>query len=141
MQSEFKSYLQSNANSLPAAPTRSKIASANGTNSKRAISTKPPVLPKAKQQHSKPQPKLQQKQQTQVLDVGTPDPGTSILEWLGSVNPALEKYAKALAECGFEDVSLLVEAEESDLEEAFDEAGVKKFHIKLILKAFAKLKQ
>jgi serine/threonine protein kinase len=151
MQSEFKPYLhvQSNASSLPepvAASISSKTASATSlelppvdrtVEHDRTSTTESSILPKAKQQQPKQQSK--QKRQTEEAHMGAPVSGTSILEWLSSVNPTLEKYAEALADCGFENVGMLMEAEESDLEEAFNEAGVKKFHSKVILKAFAKL--
>ena len=68
------------------------------------------------------------------------DPSTSIAEWLATINSAVTVYAQALADYGYDNVGMLVEAEQAELEEALDEVAVKKPHRKAILRGFAKLK-
>jgi GTPase SAR1 family protein len=64
-----------------------------------------------------------------------------IHEWLSSVNVNLAKYADSFTGYGYDDTDLLKDAEEGELEEAFDELGVKaKPHRKRIMLAFQLLK-
>jgi hypothetical protein len=63
----------------------------------------------------------------------------SIHTWLKSINPILLKYADALAEYGYGNTGVLVEAEKADLEEAFEEIKIKKPHRRLLHKAAAKI--
>jgi hypothetical protein len=58
-----------------------------------------------------------------------------------SINPALEQYTGALVAYGYEDTTILREAEAGDLQEAFEECKAKKPHRRLILKAFEGLKR
>jgi hypothetical protein len=60
---------------------------------------------------------------------------TSTHDWLTSVNPHFDRYGSAFMEYGYEDVSLLLLAEEGELNEALDDMEAKKPHRKLILKA------
>jgi hypothetical protein len=55
-------------------------------------------------------------------------------------SPVLKQYVDALMEYGYEDTAILREAEEGDLEDAFDECRVKKPHRRLICKALKALK-
>jgi hypothetical protein len=62
-----------------------------------------------------------------------------ICQWLTSVNPVFTQYAEPLAEYGYENVTLLHDADEPDFLEALTELKVKKPHIKSLLKAFRAL--
>ena len=64
---------------------------------------------------------------------------TAIADWLSSTNPAVAIYAEGLAEYGYDNVGVLMDAEEADLVEAFETVQVKKPHQKVILKAIAAL--
>ena len=61
--------------------------------------------------------------------------------WLVPINPTLEQYVDALVAYGYEDTTILQEAETEDLQESFEECKVKKPHRRLILKAFEGLKK
>jgi hypothetical protein len=60
----------------------------------------------------------------------------SIGSWLASVNTVLEQYADRLSDYGYENVDLLLDADEADLVEALTELKVKKPHAKSLLKSF-----
>jgi hypothetical protein len=64
---------------------------------------------------------------------------TAIKDWLRSINVVLAVYSEAFSTYGYENVGMLLEAEQSELEEACREIGVKKPHRRAILAAFAKL--
>jgi hypothetical protein len=57
-------------------------------------------------------------------------------EWLRTVNKDLVRYASEFDEYGFGNVGILLQAEEQDLIECFDELKVKKPHRRLLLKAW-----
>jgi hypothetical protein len=61
--------------------------------------------------------------------------------WLVPINPALEQYVGALVAYGYEDTTILQEAEAEDLQEAFEECKIKKPHRRLIPNAFEGLKK
>jgi hypothetical protein len=65
----------------------------------------------------------------------------SIGQWLVSVNPTLEQYAKAFHDDGYEDMDVLKEATKEDIEEMMDEAKMKKGHRRLLVNAMAALRQ
>jgi hypothetical protein len=67
--------------------------------------------------------------------------GEPIDEWLVSVNPALRIYGESLSEYGYENVGLLIAAEDADLVECFESLGIKKPHRRLILKQREALQQ
>jgi len=69
------------------------------------------------------------------------DQPVSVADWLEAANRNLRQYAAAFTAYGYEDSSVLAHAEKSELEEAFEEMGVKKPHRKLILRAAAALQQ
>jgi hypothetical protein len=62
-------------------------------------------------------------------------------DWLEAANRNLRQYAGAFAAYGYEDSSILAYADKKELQEAFEEMGVKKPHRKLVLKAHAALQQ
>jgi hypothetical protein len=57
-------------------------------------------------------------------------------DWLASTNPAFRHYAKGLCDYGYDDMSLVSSADESELRECLDEVSTKKLHIRLILRKF-----
>jgi hypothetical protein len=57
-----------------------------------------------------------------------------IAQWLASINPTLKQYAAGMSEYGYENSDTLGTAEE--LDECFDELGIKKPHRRLIRKQF-----
>jgi hypothetical protein len=59
--------------------------------------------------------------------------------WLQAVHPSLVTYARELVAYGYEDTEMLIEADEEDLTDAFDEVNMKKPHRRKFLAAFAKL--
>jgi hypothetical protein len=58
-----------------------------------------------------------------------------ITQWLVSTHPLLGNYAHAFAEYGFEDTSMILDADQAGLQEACVELKVKEFHIQLIDRA------
>jgi hypothetical protein len=60
----------------------------------------------------------------------------TVEEWLRAVNKDLVSYAPEFQDYGFGNVAILLQAEEEDLNEAFEELMVKKPHRRLILKAW-----
>jgi hypothetical protein len=71
----------------------------------------------------------------------TTSAGEPIGEWLVSVNPALRIYGESLSEYGYENVGLLMKAEDEDLAECFESLGIKKPHRRIILKQRGGLQQ
>jgi hypothetical protein len=65
----------------------------------------------------------------------------TIHEWLESVNPALQKYGPAIQESGYDNLPLLLHADEKDLNEMLDKiADMKPPHRNLVCKAVLLIK-
>jgi hypothetical protein len=64
---------------------------------------------------------------------------TPIEPWLRGINPAVAIYSTALSGYGYENMGLLMHADTAELTEALAEAGAKKPHQKVILKALLEL--
>ena len=62
----------------------------------------------------------------------------AITAWLRSVHPNLVPYADKLANYGYEDTDMLIDADEQDLADAFDAVQMKKPHRRKFMTAFAK---
>ena len=71
--------------------------------------------------------------------VSLPQSPVRIGQWLASVNPRLEQYAKGFEEYGYEDTSMLLVETEEDIGYAFEELGVKKGHQRTIRTAISAL--
>jgi hypothetical protein len=63
-----------------------------------------------------------------------------VLDWLTSVHSAVVVYAQGLRDYGYEDTALLCEATAEEIQDAFEDVGMKKPHQKMVRTAHAALR-